>query len=546
MSRYTTQFMKAITPGIATAIVSLPLSIGFAIIAGVPPELMIVASIYSAFFNAIFAKSKYGVGGPNTAVALLTGAAIAPFAPAESHLYLGYVFALCVLISIFQLLLALVLRYIDLMDYVSKTVIDGLTVGIGAVFVLSSLTMALGLSPNAGSQWSVFNAFATLIATVTGDANSTAMLIAAVGLITGMACWLFKVTARYAIVIAAAVATVFGAIVEPMTTTPVDHIGWLSLSLLSPSIPDFRTVSWSTLFNLIGPAAAIALIGAIQTLSIAKNIRRLGEPYAPHLEMLSQGLQHLFMGFFSGAPVSNSYNKSMLMYNTHGSKLALVLSAAVTALAVLLGGALLMYIPMPALGACLLLVGMSMLNLRKHKTHLTAGWRRRIIFALSAILTVVLSIQAAILIGTIANIVLHLIEMSQPRFNIRQVKDKIFIKITSPIFFTSGSRLNRYIERMVNFNDNKISYATVDLTDAYLLPTDHIDVDWLHRLNDAHIRIVLLVRWGQRRSVEAMLERGIIPEYCVLRYREEEEDAPPPPAASELLELEPMSNKSVA
>ena len=431
------------------------------------------------------------------------------------------------------------------MDYVSKTVIDGLTVGIGAVFVLSSLTMALGLSPNAGQQWSVFNAFATLIVTLDGDANSTAMLIAAVGLITGFVCWNFKATARYAIVIAAAMATVFGAIVEPMTTTPVDHIGWLSLSLLSPSIPDFRTVSWSTLFNLIGPAAAIAVIGAIQTLSIAKNIRRLGEPYAPHREMLSQGLQHLFMGFFSGAPVSNSYNKSMLMYSIHGSKLAQVLSAVFTALAVILGGSILMYIPMPALGACLLLVGMSMLNLRKHRVHLTTGWRRTTIFALSAVLTVVLSIEAAILIGTIANIVLHLIELSQPRFNVRRMHDKVFIKVTSPIFFTSGSRLNRYIERLINFKDDRISEAVVDLTDAYLLPSDHIDVDWLHRLHDADIRIVFQVRWGQRRSIETMLERGIIPDYCMFRYREEEEMLSSVPELPDT-ESDRASGKSVA
>ena len=180
---------NAITPAIATAIVSLPLSIGFAIIAGVPPEVMIVASIYAAFFNAMFAGSKYGVGGPNTAVALLTGAAIAPFAPAESHLYMGYIFALCVMVSVFQLMLSYVHRFIDLMDYVSKTVIDGLTVGIGAVFILSSLNMALGLSPNTGQQWSILNAFATFVVTLEGDANTTAMLIAAVALVTGIICW---------------------------------------------------------------------------------------------------------------------------------------------------------------------------------------------------------------------------------------------------------------------------------------------------------------------------------------------------------------------
>ena len=512
---------NAITPAIATAIVSLPLSIGFAIIAGVPPEVMIVASIYAAFFNAMFAGSKYGVGGPNTAVALLTGAAIAPFAPAESHLYMGYIFALCVMVSVFQLMLSYVHRFIDLMDYVSKTVIDGLTVGIGAVFILSSLNMALGLSPNTGQQWSILNAFATFVVTLEGDANTTAMLIAAVALVTGIICWQFRTTTRFAIVIAVTVATVFSIVIEAKVTTPIEHIGWLSLSLLSPSLPDFRTVSWPTLFHLVGPAAAIAIIGAIQTLSIAKSVRRLGEPYTPHKELLSQGLQHLFMGFFSGAPVSNSYNKSILMYSIHGSKTAQVLSSIITTIVVLVGGAIIMYIPMPALGACLVLVGLSMLNLSKHRSNLKNGWQRRIVFALSALLVVVMSIHEAILVGAVMSILLHVFHISRPKFNVTVDRDILNIKLNSPLFFASGSQLNRTVDRMIDFDNHAVSYAVVDLTDAYLVPDDHIDVDWLYRLLDANIRVTLKVRVGQRRTVDKMIARGIIPQHCDVHYRQE-------------------------
>ena len=512
---------KAITPAIAVAIVSLPLSIGFAIIAGVPPEVMIVASIYAAIFNAVFATSKYGVGGPNTAVALLTGAAVAPFAPAESHLYMGYIFALCVMVSVFQLLLALLHRFVDLMDYVSKTVIDGLTVGIGAVFVLSSLNMALGLSPNAGQQWSVFNAFSTLVVTLEGDANSTAMLIAAITMIIGIVCWQIKAVSRYAIVIAATIATLLSLVIDANTSTPVEYIGWLSLQLFATSIPDFRLVSWSTLFHLVGPAAAIALIGAIQTLSIAKGMRRLGEPYRPHRELLSQGLQHLFMGFFSGAPVSNSYNKSILMYSTHGSKAAQLLSGLFTALLVLLGGTLLMFIPMPALGACLVLVGFSMLNLGKHRSNLNSGWQRLLVFVLSALLVVVLSIHQAILIGSLLSVLLHAFEIARPRFTANTKEDHIHIKFTSPLFFASGSQLNRYVERTIDFDHPDIHFAEVDLTESYLLPDDHIDIDWLHRLISADIKVTLKLRFGQKRTIETMMARGIVPDSCELVFTQD-------------------------
>ena len=127
--------------GTVSALTAFPLSIGFSLLAGVPPAVMVLASIYSAIFNAVLA-GRYGVGGPNTAVAMLTGTALMPFAPAESSLYMGYVFALCVLVGVYQLLFALMLRKVDFMDYVSTTVIDGITFGIGVVFVLTSLWMA--------------------------------------------------------------------------------------------------------------------------------------------------------------------------------------------------------------------------------------------------------------------------------------------------------------------------------------------------------------------------------------------------------------------
>ncbi|MGB5200680.1 MAG: SulP family inorganic anion transporter [Sedimenticolaceae bacterium] len=99
------RIVDVIVAGTVSALTAFPLSIGFTLLAGVPPFVMILSSIYSAVFNAALA-GRYGIGGPNTAVAMLTGAALAPFAPAESGLYLGYVFALCVLVGVYQLALA--------------------------------------------------------------------------------------------------------------------------------------------------------------------------------------------------------------------------------------------------------------------------------------------------------------------------------------------------------------------------------------------------------------------------------------------------------
>jgi MFS superfamily sulfate permease-like transporter/rhodanese-related sulfurtransferase len=453
--------------GTVSALTAFPLSIGFALLAGVPPVVMVAASVYSALFNAALA-GRYGVGGPNTAVAMLTGAALMPYAPAESDLYMGYVFALCVLVGIYQLLFALILRKVDLMDYVSTTVIDGITVGIGAVFVLTSLWMAAGLAQPGGAQWTVFHALMSVDRTLAGDGNSAAVLVAGVTILVGVLCWQFKAVKRFAILIGLIAAFIVAQWFDE--SARLEYVGWLSMPLFSTSLPDFRQVSWPVVFGLAGgPAIAIALVGTLQTLSIAKAIRDPDEAYRPAREMLSQGLQHLFMGFFSGAPVSNSFNKSALKRDLGGGRSSLIFSAVVTVAMIYLAGGVVADIPMSALGGALILVGMGMLNLRKYRHHLSSGVQSAMLFFLPAALVVVLDIQSALLIGFGLSLLAHFWTAAKPNVLVeehvaRDGRHVSVVTIDGNLFFGSLRYVERVLARVGDPNERSI----------ILLRTDHL------------------------------------------------------------------------
>lgn len=453
--------------GTVSALTAFPLSIGFALLAGVPPVVMILASIYSAMFNAALA-GRYGVGGPNTAVAMLTGAALMPFAPAETSLYMGYVFALCVLVGFYQLLFALMLRKIDLMDYVSTTVIDGITFGIGGVFVLTSLWMAAGLAQPGGAQWTVFHALMSVDRALEGSGSGSALLVSAVTMISGFICWQFKQLKRFGILIG----LVSGFLCAQLLSNkaPLEYVGWVSMSLFATSLPDFRQVSWPVVFSLAGgPALAIALVGMLQTLSIAKAIRDPDEQYRPDREMLSQGLQHVFMGFFSGAPVSNSFNKSSLKRDLGGGRSSQMFSAVVTAAMIYLAGGIVADIPMSALGGALILVGLGMLNLKKYKHHLNSGALDRILFFLPALMVVVMDIQSALLIGFGLSLLAHFWKASKPNVLIeehlaRDGRHVSVITIDGNLFFGS----QRYVGRVL------AGAGDSDERNILLLRTDHL------------------------------------------------------------------------
>ncbi len=448
LQRVRSKLGEVFVSGTVSALTAFPLSIGFALLAGVPPFVMVLASVYSALFNAALG-GRYGVGGPNTAVAMLTGAALMPFAPAESSLYMGYVFALCVLVGVYQLVFTLILRKVDLMDYVSTTVIDGITVGIGAVFVLTSLWMAAGLAQPGGAQWTLFHALMNVDRVLEGSANPLALLVAGITLAVGMLCWRFVRLKRFAILVGLVAgylsAQIFG------QGAKLEYVGWVSMPLFTTSLPDFRQVSWPVIFSLAGgPALAIALVGMLQTLSIAKAIRDPDEPYRPSREMLSQGLQHVFMGFFSGAPVSNSFNKSALKRDLGGGRSSQVFSAVVTVAMIYLAGGLVADIPMSALGGALILIGIGMLNLKKYGHHLNSGALNRILFFLPAAMVVVMDIQSALLIGIGLSLLAHFWKVSRPNVRIeeriaRDGRHVSVITIDGNLFFGSL----RFVERML-------------------------------------------------------------------------------------------------
>ena len=56
------------------ALINLPMSIGFAFLAGVPPVMMIISSIVCAIIGYFLNASKYAVGGPNSATSILIAA----------------------------------------------------------------------------------------------------------------------------------------------------------------------------------------------------------------------------------------------------------------------------------------------------------------------------------------------------------------------------------------------------------------------------------------------------------------------------------------
>ena len=249
------EFSQNIMPGFVMALINLPMSIGFAFLAGIPPVMMIISSIVCAIVGHFLNSSKYAVGGPNSATAVLIAVAVTPFAPQMGHLYVGYVATLALMVGIWQLLLCIVFAKYHITDFFNNDVIEGLILGIGIIFVLATLYMVLGLPQLSYTQWMVFDVVSLTSSTLEGEGSYFALILGVVTIITGILVRKTKYK-RYSVIIALFVGLVLLFFLEKYYAFNIERVGWIKLNLAT-SMPDLRQVSFPVLANMVAPAFVI-------------------------------------------------------------------------------------------------------------------------------------------------------------------------------------------------------------------------------------------------------------------------------------------------
>ena len=488
MNRFAvTEFSRNVFPGFVMAMINLPMSIGFAFLAGVPPVMMIISSIVCAVIGFFLNSSRYAVGGPNSATAILISVAVTPFAPQMGDLYVGYVASLALMVGIWQLFFAMLFAKYHITDYFNNDIIEGLILGIGIIFVLATLYMVLGLPQLSYTQWLVFDVISLGISTVEGEGSYFALVLGVTTIVTGL---LMRRTRykRYSIVIAIFVGLIMLAILEQYYSFAVERVGWIQLHLAT-SVPDLRQVSFPIMANLIAPAFVIAIIGILQAITVAKAIRGENEVFNPFRDIFSQSMQNIFVSFLYGAPSANSINKSVNKKELNSGSRALLYSAVFTILLVVVLDFLIAYIPLAILGGVLFLSGLSMVNLNKIKRYMFSNKKTATIFFTTAFLVVVVDIYTAVVFSLIATFIIDVVLISKVNTNTTIEDDsKLILTVEGTILSHSFNRIRRQFNRAFS---NNIKDIVIDISEATLHADEIMDFDWLTEHANKGINVTL-------------------------------------------------------
>jgi SulP family sulfate permease len=408
-------FGRDLTAGITVATVAVPQAMAYALLAGLPPQYGLYTAIVMTAVGALLDSSRQLINGPTNAIsiALLSALALIP----ESERVPAAI-VLAVLVGVIQLGIAF-LRLGDLTRFVSHSVIVGFTLGASALLVLDQAKHLLGLTARGLPTdhflvrfWETVSGGPVHGPTILIGLGTILVVLVVRQLNTALKQRGFRFPIPQHLVAVALMATLVWAL--ELHTQGVAIVGHVPPDLPTLKLPDLR---WDQTRTLMGSAFAIAVLGLLEALSMAKAIAaRTGQKLDVNQQCLSEGAANLAGGFFQCFPGSGSLTRSAVNQQAGAvSQWSGVFAAAAVAATVYLLAPLAGFIPRAALAGLLILAAYRMVDGQQLLFHLRATRFDTGVVIATALAAVLISVEFCIVIGVFLSFALYVPKAAQVR-----------------------------------------------------------------------------------------------------------------------------------
>ncbi|MGX5696544.1 SulP family inorganic anion transporter [Agromyces soli] len=384
-----------LTAGITVGIVALPLALAFGVSSGAGAESGLVTAVIAGVVAAVFGGSNVQVSGP-------TGAMVVVLGPILAQHGVGVLGIICLIAGLI-VLAAGALRLGRAVSYIPWPVIEGFTLGIAVIIFMQQVPAAVG-APAGESPNALVAAVEAIAAAQWPEIGWTLGIVAAVAAIMLLAPLVHPRLPGSII----AIAVVGGA--SALLGLPVETIGELPAGLPAPSLPTLPAASdggsgWAVLGQLIGPAAAVAALAAIESLLSARVAASISDtgPYDADRELVGQGLASIAAGFFGGMPATGAIARTAVNVRSGARTRVAAITHAVLLLGVVsFGAAVVGRIPLAALAGVLMVTACRMISIATVRSVVGSTRADAVVFVVTAIVTVSVDLIYAVLIGIAA------------------------------------------------------------------------------------------------------------------------------------------------
>lgn len=488
-----------LTAGIIVTLLVLPQSLAYALLAGLPPQLGLYASIFPVLTYAWLGSSQVQAVGPVAITAIMTFSVLSPIAPPGSPHYLLLAAALS-LFSGCLLLLAGAFRLGFLSQLLSRPVINGFLSGSALLIALTQLRHLFGFTGSGSGLPEIFSALLHFAAQLGDSRNPTPLvglgsfcalalgrrylppLLRKFSLAEQRLAWITRLLPLLVVFAATCLTAQFG-----LAQQGVQVIGHLENGL-----PGFQFFwpgrdDWSP---LLLPALLMALIGMVQNISMAQALAiRRGERIDANQELRGLGAANIVAAFYGGMPVGGGVSRSAINVAAGAQTPLASVVSALTMIVLLMGAAhWFEQVPIAALAASIIVAVGSMIDVQA----LRSAWRYDRVDGLAYLGTALgvlfLGLERGIALGMLFSLASLLVRASSPhiavigripesehfrnveRHGVETIPGALFLRIDESLFFGNlaaiENRLWQELEKAPATQDVVLIMSAVNRVDA--------------------------------------------------------------------------------
>ncbi|WP_411700826.1 SulP family inorganic anion transporter [Conyzicola sp.] len=376
--------------GVTLLAIAVPLNIGYAQIAGLPPTAGLYSLIVPAVVYALIVSSRQVVAAPDAAASALVASSLGGLAVAGSESYLVLAFAQAIIAGVVFALCA-VFKLGFLATFLSKPILIGFVGGLALDILVSQTAKMLGVKIDSGAEF-----VEKLVGLITGlnTVNGWSVVISISAVVILVAGRRFARAVPWALVVL--VVSTVAVVVWGLTERGVSVLGPVESGPPAFSWPVIPWVSW---LQLIPSAIALAMVTMAEGLLVARSYgEKNGYRTSPNRDLMAFGASNVAAGVSGGFTLGSSTSRTAAMDQVGSrTQLPTLVVAVGTLLLVIFGTALLEDIPSPAIGAVVAVAILPLLGVREF----ISLWKRaKFEFVIGAV-----CFLGAVLLGPIAGIV---------------------------------------------------------------------------------------------------------------------------------------------
>ena len=396
--------------GITVAVLLIPQSMAYALIAGLPPIYGLYAALVPQIVYAVLGTSRQLAVGPVAMDSLLVAAGLGTLSIVDPSQYIQMAILLALLMGAIQFSLGL-FKMGFIVDFLSKPVINGFTSASAIIIGLSQIKHLIGIPLSQSNKLHLF------VASLINSEHAIHLPTLTIGIVSMLLIILIK--KWNAKIPSALIAVLIGSLwvyFSQQNQQGVAVVGDIPEGLPTFSLP---IVDWLTIKQLFPIAFTIAIVAYMEAISVAKAIqgKHKSQELNPNQELLALGASNMIGSLFQSYPTTGGFSRTAVNKQA-GAKtgFASLISALIVGITLSFLTRWFFYLPKAVLGAIIIVAVFNLIDLKYARRLYRSRKDEFALLILTFILTIFVGISQGILFGIILSLLLLVYRTSKPHY----------------------------------------------------------------------------------------------------------------------------------